>query len=142
MTAPIIHRRDARAPSTLIIAVSTAMLGLVLYVVFDAAWWIALPISLIAVPAMVEAVKGRVATLNLNDTQISWHSASRQGDVALARIELAKFRTTFDLSQRLVLLLDNGQRARIPPECIPPGRALEDGLKARGVRTQRTILAN
>jgi len=137
---PLTYRRDARAPATLIVACGTVMVASVLWVVFDAVWWIALPIALIAAPALWDAAKGRVATLSLDDDRLTWESGARRGEVTLARITRVRFRTTFDLSQRLTLWLDDGQRARVPPDCLPPGPGLERALVARGVDARRSIL--
>ncbi|WP_226779213.1 hypothetical protein [Oceaniglobus trochenteri] len=137
---PLLFRRSARAPLTLALAGAIVLGAVVLWLVLDAAWWIVLPMALIALPALIEAARGRIARLDLDETRLTWASGARRGDVALNRIAQARFRTTFDLSQRLILRLDDGRRQNVPPECLPPGRRLEQALAARGVPTHRTIL--
>jgi len=59
--------------------------------------------------------------------------------VPLGRIAEVRLATTLDFSQRATLLLDSGERLRIPPECLPPGRLIDAALAARGLPHQRSL---
>ncbi len=129
------HR--ARAPRQLAIVAIGLVAILATVFLFDAALWVAGLLALVAVPAVVDIAMDRRATLNLDDTHFSWKSGNRTGSVPLEQIAKVKLRTTFDLSQRAQLFLKDGQKTRLPVECLPPGRALDDALSARNVPIER-----
>lgn len=139
MAEPLRFERRAREPRALaLIGLSVlAILGLLLAV--DAAWWVAAILALFTLPAIVEALRDARATLALDDAGLSWASGRRARCVPLDRIAEVRLATTLDFSQRASVHLDTGQRLRIPPECLPPGRALDAALSARGIPHRRSL---
>jgi hypothetical protein len=139
MAEPFRFERSAREPRALVlIALSLAAIVALVFLV-EAAWWIAAILALLTLPAVVEALRDTRATLSLNDRALSWSSGRRAGSVPLDRIAEARLATTLDFSQRASLSIDTGERLRIPPECLPPGRALDAALTARGIPNRRSL---
>jgi hypothetical protein len=138
MADPLRFERSARGPRALaLIATSAAtMLALIL---LGAAWWITAALALLTLPAVVEAIRDARATLTLDDHALSWSSGRRAQSVPLPRIAEVRLATTLDFSQRATVHSDTGERLRIPPECLPPGRALDDALKARAIPHRRSL---
>jgi hypothetical protein len=114
-----------------------AILAMVL--VIDAAWWIPAGIGLLTLPAAIEAIRDSRARLDLDDRVLSWSSGRRAQAVPLPRIAELSLSTALDFSQRATVHLDTGERLRIPPECLPPGRALDAALAARGLPHRRSL---
>jgi hypothetical protein len=112
------------------------LLALILY---GAAWWITGALALLTLPAIVEALRDASATLTLDDEALSWSSGRRARRVPLARIAEVRLATTLDFSQRAIVRADTGERLRIPPESLPPGRALDAALAARGIPHSRSL---
>ncbi len=133
------HTHRARAPKQLAIVVIGLLLMAGLLVVFQAVWWLVALLALVAVPAVIDILRDRRATLRVDDTHLTWESGRRNGEVPLERIAKVKLRTTFDLSQRAQVLLKDGQKTRLPMECLPPGRVLDAAFEARGVPTERGL---
>lgn len=141
MAEPFRFERSARAPRALaLVALALAVLAALVFLV-EAAWWIAAILALLTLPALVEALRDTRATLALDDSALSWSSGRRGRTVPLGRIAEARLATTLDFSQRASLLLDTGEKLRIPPECLPPGRALDAALTARGIPNRRNLFA-
>lgn len=138
MADPLRFERSARGPRALaLIATSAAtMLALIL---LGAAWWITAALALLTLPAVIEAIRDARATLTLDDHALSWSSGRRAQSVPLPRIAEVRLATTLDFSQRATVHADTGERLRIPPECLPPGRALDDALKARAIPHRRSL---
>jgi hypothetical protein len=138
MADPLRFERSARGPRALaLIATSAAtMLALIL---LDAAWWITAALALLTLPAIIEAIRDARATLTLDDHALSWSSGRRAQSVPLPRIAEVRLATTLDFSQRATVHADTGERLRIPPECLPPGRVLDDALKARAIPHRRSL---
>jgi hypothetical protein len=139
MAEPFRFERSAREPRALALIGAAVLLLLALLFVVEAAWWIAAIVALLTLPAVVEALRDVRATLALDDGQLAWASGRRGRTVPLARIAEVRLATTLDFSQRATLLLDTGDRLRIPPECLPPGRALDAALAARGIPHRRSL---
>jgi len=136
---PLFHEYKARDPRNLIIVgVALLLLGLLIYV-FEASWWIILMCGLIALPAVIDLARDRRATLKLDDTHLSWESGARSGNIAITDIADAKLRTAMDVSQRATLLLHDGNRVKIPIECIPKGRSLDEAFEARRIPFRRAL---
>ena len=138
MAEPFRFARSARGPRALgLIGVAlTILLALILH---DAAWWITGTLALLTHPAVVEAHRDASASLTLDDEALSWSSGRRARRVPLARIAEVRLATTLDFSQRATVLAGTGERLRIPPECLPPGRALDAALAARGITHSRSL---
>ena len=138
MAEPFRFERRARGPRALAL-IGTALAGLLGLVLLGAAWWITAGLALLALPALVEAARDARATLTLDDRRLAWSSGRRAQSVPLARIAEVRLATTLDFSQRATVEADTGERLRIPPECLPPGRDLDAALAARDVAARRSL---
>lgn len=139
MAEPFRYERSARDPRALALISAAILLLLFLLFVVEAAWWVAAILALLTMPAVMEALRDARATLTLDDHALTWSSGRRKGSVPLVRIAEVRLATTLDFSQRASLTLDTGQSLRIPPECLPPGRALDAALAARGLPHRRNL---
>ena len=133
--------RPARRPAAF--AMVGAGIGLVALFIFviDAHPLIVAVAALAVAPAAYDLARGTTATLTLTDRDIAWASGTRAVTVPLAEIDQAVLATTLDFSQRATLLLRDGRRVRIPPECLPGGRILDSELDARGIGNRRSLFS-
>jgi hypothetical protein len=138
MAEPFRFERSARGPRALAL-IATALAALFALILLGAAWWITAALALLTLPAIVEALRGSRATLTLDDHALAWSSGRRAQSVPLPRIAEVRLATTLDFSQRATVHADTGERLRIPPECLPPGRAFDDGLAARAIPHRRSL---
>jgi hypothetical protein len=138
MAEPLRFERRSRGRRSLAL-IELAVAVLVLLVIFSAAWWIIAALALLTLPAVIEAIRDARATLTLDDHALSWSSGRRAQSVPLPRIAEVRLATTLDFSQRATVHADTGQTLRIPPECLPPGRALDDALTARAIPHRRSL---
>lgn len=130
------HARDPRALALLGLSV-LSILGL--WLVVEAVWWIPAAVGLLTLPAAVEALRDSRSCLLLDGQTLSWSSGRWTQRVPLGRIAEVHLATTLDFSQRATLRLDTGERLRIPPQCLPPRRALDEALAVRGLPHRRSL---
>jgi hypothetical protein len=138
MADPLRFERSARGPRALAL-IGTALAVLTAMILLGAAWWITGALALLTLPAVIEAIRDARATLTLDDHALAWSSGRRAQSVPLPRIAEVRLATTLDFSQRATVHADTGETLRIPPECLPPGRALDDALKARAIPHRRSL---
>lgn len=141
MAEPFAFERSARAPRALAL-IAIAVLVLIALVLFvDAALWIVAILALLTLPAVIDAVRDTRARLVLDDTSLGWQSGRRRQTLPLDRIEEVRLATRLDFSQRATVHLVTGEKLRIPPECLPPGRALDGALAKRSVPHHRSLFS-
>ncbi|MFZ5964611.1 hypothetical protein ACOXXX_16820 [Thalassococcus sp. BH17M4-6] len=99
--------------------------------------WIVLGILLFTLPLLWEVATGKTARLTLDDTTLDWQSGRVQDHVALRDLDHVRLDRRFDGSMRATLVLQDGRKTRLPHDCVPPHRAFEATLKARGVKVDR-----
>jgi hypothetical protein len=138
MAEPLRFERSARGPRALAL-IGTALAAIAALILLGAAWWIIAGLALLALPAVVEAARDARATLTLDDHALSWSSGRRAQSVPLPRIAEVRLATTLDFSQRATVHADSGEKLRIPPECLPPGRTLDEALTARAIPHRRSL---
>ncbi|MDQ2091510.1 hypothetical protein [Marimonas arenosa] len=126
--------RSRRAAVALALIWGALLLGIR---IIDLSPWIAAAIFLFTLPAAWEFLIDTCSTLDLDETELTWHSARTGDTVPLAMIQKVRFDTRLDLSVKITLLLKDGRRIRLPHACNPPNRRFEDELKARGLATER-----
>jgi hypothetical protein len=141
VTDPFQFERRARDARALALVALSVVVLLALVFLVGAAWWIPAGIGLLTLPAAVEVLRDARSGLVLDGQALSWSSGRLRQRVPLARIAEVHLATTLDFSQRATLRLDTGERLRIPPQCIPPRRALDDALAARGLPHRRSLFA-
>ena len=135
--APLVFTRQGRSPRALLaLALAYALMAAAL-LLLDAAWWIVAFFALLTLPALHDLWRNPQAGLQLDNLMLHWHSGRRQASVALAEIDHMRLDTRWDFSVRATAILTNRTRLRIPAECLPPHRAFEAALEARGVAVQR-----
>jgi hypothetical protein len=138
MAEPFRFERSARGPRALAL-IGTALAVVLALVLLGGAWWIVAALAVLTLPAVIEAVRDARATLTLDDDALSWSTGRRAQSVPLARIAEIRLATTLDFSQRATVHANTGQSLRIPPECLPGGRALDDALTARAIPHRRSL---
>lgn len=139
MAEPFRHERRARDPRALGLVGVSVLAILAMVLVIEAAWWIPAGLGLLTLPAVIEAIRDSRARLELDDRALSWSSGRRAQAVPLHRIAEVSLSTALDFSQRATVHLNTGERLRIPPECLPPGRAVDAALAARGLPHRRSL---
>ena len=97
--------------------------------------------ALLLAPAIWDVIRDGRATLAIDTDSVTWKSGARSGMVTIHEIDEAKLATTLDFSQRATLLLKNGQKLRIPSECLPGGRVLDAEMEKRGIRNRRSLFS-
>jgi len=131
------HARRGRSPRLMgvLICIYAALIAAIL--VYDAAWWLMALLALPTLPALYDLYADPEAGLDLDDSTLRWHSGRRRGELALAEIDHMRFDTRWDFSVRVTAVLTTGRKIRLPAESLPPHRALEAALQARGLRVER-----
>lgn len=122
------------------IGVALVGLGALIYGI-DAHPLVVTIFALLIAPAVWDVIKGSVATLRVDDTGIEWQSGARARRVAFDEIDTAILSTSLDFSQRATLQLKNGQKQRVPFECLPGGRVLDEAFEARGIPHRRSLFS-
>ena len=141
MAEPFRFERRARRPFGIaMVAVAVLFLGVLVFAL-DASPLVVALFALITAPAVWEVLRDSRAWLKVDDTALTWQAGARRGNVALAQIDEVVLSTTFDLAPRARVRLKSGERFRLPMECLPPGRALDAALEARGVSHRRAFFA-
>jgi hypothetical protein len=92
-------------------------------------------LALLTLPAVIDALRDARATLSLDDDGAVLVERPAGAGRAAPRIAEVRLATTLDFSQRATVRLDSGERLRIPPECLPPGRASMRRLPPGACRT-------
>lgn len=94
-------------------------------------------LALLGLPLALDLWRAPTAALTLTDEALEWrHGAAREA-VPLPRIERVRLDTRLDLSVRATVETGQARAPRIPPPCMPPHKALEAALLARGVAVRR-----
>ncbi|MEM0946926.1 MAG: hypothetical protein AAGK37_05940 [Pseudomonadota bacterium] len=135
------YERPARRPAGYAMVGLGLALLLALIFVFDAHPLLIAVTALAVSPALYEIIRGTNATLRVDDNKIAWTSGTRAGEVPLNQIDTARLATTLDFSQRATLILKNGTKLRLPPESLPPGRALDGECEKRGIAHRRSLFS-
>ena len=139
MAEPFRFERSAREPRALALIGLSGLAILTMTFLLEATWWIAGGLAVLTLPAIYEAFRDARATLLVDERILSWSSGRRAQTVPLHRIGEVRLATALDFSQRATVHLDTGERLRIPPECLPPGRSLDAALAARGLPHRRSL---
>ncbi|MDQ2095425.1 hypothetical protein [Rhodalgimonas zhirmunskyi] len=129
------NRGRSRCAGAVLIVVYTGLLLLVWQI--DMALWIAAALAAFTLPALYEFTTDPRSGLTLDDTGLSWHSATQDGTLPLAALKSVRFDTRLDLSRRVTLLLTDGRKVRLPHAATPPAQSFEQALIARGIATER-----
>ncbi|MCR9126923.1 MAG: hypothetical protein NXH82_12455 [Rhodobacteraceae bacterium] len=131
------HATSGRSLRTALVvgAVYAALLAAIL--VLGAAWWIMALVALTTFPALWDLWTDRGAGLRLDNETLRWHAGRHHAELDLREIDHMRFDTRLDFSVRVSAVLPNRRRIRLPYESLPPHKALETALTARGIRVER-----
>ena len=131
------YTRQGRNKRTalVIIAIWTALVMAWLFL--DMANWIVVFLGAFTLPALWDYYANPLSGLTLDHDRIKWFSGKRSGEVALSEIDLVRLDTRLDFTVRVTLVLNNGQKVRLPFEATPPDAILEQELDARQINTRR-----
>ena len=135
--SPLVYERPARTgfQAAVLLAVWGAILWL--WHAVDAAPIVVAGLLLLTAPAAVDFATGRRAGLRLDDRMLRWHSGRQQAEIALARIEMVRFERRLDMTMRVRIITDTGQKLKIPQDAQPPHERLEAALNGLSVRCER-----
>ncbi len=126
---------SARTPTALAV-VGLWLLGVaVLWLVFAAHWVICLLLLVAIAPSVIDILRNRTATLEVDPQQLRWTSALRDGEST--EIDHVRLDRRFDGGFRITLLHPNGSHTRLPPDVRPPAAELEAALAQAGISAER-----
>lgn len=86
-----------------------------------------------------ELLKNDTSRFRLNDSCLTFGVGSVQTTVRLDRIDLVRLNRRLDLSWRVTIVLSDGQRLRVSPQCIPPIQTLDTALQERNIKIDRVL---
>ena len=140
MHPPLHHSRSARSKAAYI------ALGIALVVWFGLGAIQAHPIILavfILPPALLawDLLKNDTSTFSLSDTEMTFGIGAAHTAIPLDQIDLVRLNRRLDFSWRITVRLNDGQRVRIPPPCIPPIAPFETALLDRNIKIDRVLFA-
>lgn len=132
------QRRGRNAATALLAAAWLAVPAGLIATVGLSPWWLALLLPPV-LPAILDLVRDPRSGLVLDDTCLRWHRDGNQVAFDLADLDHLRFDTRWDFSVRVTLMprAGAGRPLRLPPDVIPPHRAFEAALTARGVAVRR-----
>ncbi len=107
------------------------------YVWLDAEGWIVAGLAAFTLPAVLEIVTARHASLDLNGTGIRWQSERHSETLLLQDIAHVRLDRRWDGTVRASLVERSGRHHAIPPEATPPHQRFESALTAAGIVVQR-----
>lgn len=130
------HGRSKRTALALLAVWGLILLALL---VFQASLVLVSIIALFTIPAALDFALNPSAGLVLTQDGIRWYSGRRSAELGFDKIEYFRFDTRLDFSVRVSAVLRNpaGKRIRLPYEALPPHRAFEEALHARGQIVKR-----
>lgn len=134
---PLSHTRQGRNRATLLAVLAVWAVLFAAWAWLDAAWWIIGFFVLFTLPALHDLRTNPQSTLSLTDKGLNWQNRQQQIDLPLARLDRVRLDTRWDFSVRATIHLKDGQKLRLPQDCLPPHRAFEAALEGYGVKTER-----
>lgn len=96
---------------------------------------------LLGAPLALDLWRAPAASLELTDDALAWSHGGARTALPLSGIEHVRLDTRLDLTVRATVETGQARSPRIPPPCMPPHRALEAALAARGVPVRRRHFA-
>lgn len=127
--------RQGRRPATVWAAVLVLGAALCLWLVFDAAWFVATLIAAFSSPALFDLWRNPQSRLEVWPNRIVWASPLMRGD--RRDIDHVRLDRRFDGSMKITLIHVGGAHTRLPPDITPPTQALENALKNAAIAAQR-----
>jgi len=134
---PFTYTASGRNPRTLVILGGVYAALILVYVAFNAAWWIVAFFALTTVPAIWDYHSNRQAGVRLEHGTLSWWSGRGTGEMPLADIDHMRFDTRLDFSVRVSAVTPLKRRIRLPYDALPEHKIFEAACHAHGLRTER-----
>ncbi len=94
-------------------------------------------LALLALPLALDLWRAPEASLTLDGDALEWRHGGALARIPLAGIERVRLDTRLDGTVRATVETGQARPPRIPPPCMPPHKALEAALQARGVAVRR-----
>ncbi|MEL6610010.1 MAG: hypothetical protein AAFO93_13970 [Pseudomonadota bacterium] len=110
---------------------------LALYLAVGASPFILGFLALFTLPLAVDVATNPTARFEMTVSVIAWENRQQDISVELSRIEQVTIVTSLDLSLRVVLALEDGQKLRVPPDCTPQISAFRRACDASGLIVTR-----
>ena len=130
-------QRAARGPRAVGFVVLWWLIIFALYAFLNGSWVILAILALCSVPALLDIYRGTSAALQITAKKIQWRSGKRAGSLARGQLRSVRLDTRLDLSLRMTLLTYQGEKLRLPYECIPKASDIEAALKAQDIPYER-----
>ena len=124
-----------RRPAVFIAIAGLWALVALLWVLFDAAWFILLLFIAASLPLLRDALRDTTARIEVWPNRIVWASAlldGERGDIDHVRLD-----RRFDGSLKITLVHPDDSHTRLPPDVTPPADALEAALIEAGISAER-----
>lgn len=134
---PLSYTRHGRSRATLLAILVVWVLLAAVWLLFDAAMWIIGLFALFTLPALFDLIRNPTSRLSLSDLGLSWQTRQQDISLPLSRIKMVRLDTRWDFSVRATIKLTDGQKLRLPQECLPPHRDFEAALNRYGITTER-----
>jgi len=139
--APFLHTTQGRSRRTVgVMILAWFVLGS-LVIVFRAAWWIVGVLAVFTLPLLVDIATNRTSGLRIADGRVSWFTGRHEAAMAIADIARMRIDIRLDQSARVTLIDAAGRKTRLPYECVPPARRLEEAAHAHGIAVDRRPFA-
>lgn len=130
-------RGRGRNGVTLIAVAATWAVLVGLIVLVDASPWLMGALALFTLPACLDWIANPRVGIDLDGRTLRWFAGRASGTVPTAGIDRIRLDTRLDLSVRTTVVMDSGQRIRLPAAVAPPHRVLEREVAARGIAIER-----
>ena len=135
-TTPFFHMAHGRNRRSISALVFMVCLMIALYMI-DTVLWILLGLCLFTLPAFLDVLINPTSTLEINDQFLRWKNRGQEAEVPLDQIEKIRFDGRLDLSVRVVVVLQDQTKLRLPYDVLPAIARLEKVFQDRAVRTER-----
>lgn len=130
-------KRSARSPRAVAFVALWWIVLWQLYLFLDAAPFIILGFALVSLPALIDIGKGTTSGLDITNAEVSWRSGRRSAKLPRGQLKSVRLDTRLDLSIRMTLLTYQGDKIRLPYECVPPAAQIEAALKDHQILYER-----
>lgn len=94
-----------------------------------------------ALPLLWDMARDAGTWFELTQTTLSWRAGRHTGSLPLSQIDRTELVIRMDLSSKLTVVLNDGQRLRLPPACLPGPHGLEAALMAADVPVIRKFFS-
>lgn len=131
-------RRTGRRPAVLAALLGNLALALVLYIWLEASLWVVIALGAVSLPALWDFLSARPSVLRVEDGALIWRSGTRHDHIPLNQIARLRLERRLDLSLRVRLILTDGRRLTLPPDCTPRAAALEAALTDTDITVERS----